>query len=839
VAAPQAVKASVVVPSVPASPAEPQLDLYTYGATSVYGSNIPLAWQHSTGAGVAIGFVDDGFDPATVATYANFSTALSVAFPSGSTAEPSGGFHGTTTTGLVAASGTNGTPMGLAPNATIVGVKVTFSTATISVLAQAELYAAENARVVNNSWGFSTFGAGGTNNPLYGTWYANISYAVSSARGGLGDAIVFAAGNERQTGQDLSVEPLTADYRVIAVAATNANGTVAYYSDSGAALLVAAIGDNVAVPQTGGSGSTTDSGTSYSSPAVAAIAALMLSVNATLGWRDIQEILADSAYAPPPSASGFTYNGGTTWNGGGMHFSNDLGFGVVDANVAVNLARAWTAQSTSANLVSATVTNRTSFAVGANGTASSSVTVTAAVRIQHVQVTMTDNYLPAAYTKLVLIAPDGTRSVLMNQAGLSGGTDNTGGLDVSGSTITTNAFWGETAAGTWTLQVQDIGGARTGTIRNFTLTILGDNAATVSRPLVYTPEFARIATPGREVVSPGTAKAIDLIALPDATNVNLNGGAGTIDGVAVTLGTGLTSAYANGSTGSVTLTGLTSGGSTLSGGDGTTTIAGYGHDTIAAGLGTTAIDTGAGGSYVALSNTGSSHVTVASGGGDTIFAGLATVSVTDTGREGDTITPQGSALTFINGSGPSTVNAGTGIVTVQAGAGGGTYYAGTAGGSSLAAGPGLVTFYGAAAGDILTASGSAADKLVGGAGAETLSGSDSTGAITIQAGSGADTMIAGKGRTTFILGTGNSSVAMGGIADIIQIQSGQAGGRNTVSGFRIGIDDIHLIGFFPLAVGNAVNNQTPDGSGGTLLSFNDGTRLDLVGIGRIGISSFV
>ena len=37
-----------------------------------------------------------------------------------------------------------------------------------------------------------------------------------------------------------------------------------------------------------------------------------------------------------------------------MHFSEDLGFGVVDANVAVNLARAWTEHSTSANQASTT-----------------------------------------------------------------------------------------------------------------------------------------------------------------------------------------------------------------------------------------------------------------------------------------------------------------------------------------------------------------------------------------------------------------------------------------------------------------------------------------------------
>ena len=62
-----------------------------------------------------------------------------------------------------------------------------------------------------------------------------------------------------------------------------------------------------------------------------------------------RRILADSAYDPPQSGAVFTTNGATDWNGGGMQFSNDLGFGVVDANVAVNLALAWTEQLTDTN----------------------------------------------------------------------------------------------------------------------------------------------------------------------------------------------------------------------------------------------------------------------------------------------------------------------------------------------------------------------------------------------------------------------------------------------------------------------------------------------------------
>lgn len=828
-----------VVPTVPVTIVEQQLDSYNYGKTSVFGSNIAQAWRYSTGAGATVGLVDDGFDPATTATFGNFSTALSRAFGgSTSIAEPAGGFHGTTTAGLIGATGANNTPQGLAPNATIVGAKITFGSATVETMAQAEKYAASVSSIVNNSWGYGGYGVGEPNQFGFETWYSAIQGAVANGRGGLGDIITFAGGNDRQNNNSLAVQPIAADYRGIAVAASDANGTVAWYSTPGSALLVATIGNNIAVVNTGGSGNAVISGTSYSAPTVAAIAALMLSVNPSLGWRDVQEILADASYMPPPSAGGFTYDGARTWNGGGMHFSNDLGFGVVDANVAVNLARAWTQQSTSANLAVATVTHGAAFTVAKNATVSSTVADTANIRIQHVQVTINDTYLPVAWSKIVLIAPDGTKSVLLNQTGLVNGADQTGGLDVSGAVITSNAFWGSAAVGTWTLQIQDISGQSAGTIQSWSLTFIGDNAATVQTPLIYTPEFATIATSARQVVTPGNATTIDLIALPATTTINLNGGAGMIDGVAVTVGTGLKNANAEGSTGAVTLTGLTRGGSELTGGDAVSTLTGYGGDTINAGLGTTRITTGAGASTVTLSSLAASTVRLFSGGGDTIYAGMATATITLTGTRGDTIYARSAQLSFINGSGASVLYTGSGTVIVQAGSGGGTYYAGTGGNSQLTAGTGLVTFHGAASGDVLTAAGSAADKLIAGAGNETLNGGTATGSIILQAGSGADWLIAGKGKTTFIVGTGNSSITIGGISDIIQIQSGQAGGLDSVTGFRLGIDTLHMMNFGPLAMTAAINGQKSDGHGGTLLTFADNTRIDLLGLAKVTTSAF-
>ena len=815
----------------------PQLDSYSYGATSSYGSNVLTAWRYATGAGVHVALIDDGFDPVISAMFGSFDAAASANFGVGDPTdinEPPGGFHGTTTSGLIGDSGAGGEPVGIAPNATIVGVKVTFGAVSFDTFVQALSYAAAVADVINNSWVFSGFGVGEPTDPFFASWYATVQAAVQSGRDGLGAVIVFAAGNDRVAANDVGLQPINSDPRVIAVAASDANGTIASYSNRGAGLLVAAIGDSVAVPYPGGQFYAIGSGTSYAAPTVSAISALMLSVNPGLGWRDVQEILADSAYAPPPSAAGFVVNASGDWDGGGRHFSDDFGFGVIDANVAVNLARAWTDQSTSSNLTTTGGFQLSGVDVAPHATVSSSLTIGANIRVQHVQVEIADVDLLAADTELILTSPSGTQSVLLDQPGVSGGVDQTGGLDLSGSMITDNAFWGEGAAGTWTLTLRNVGGSD-GTLQGWMLKVWGDDATTVASPLVYTPEFAALAAAdaSRTVVSNAATDAdtIDLIALPGATSVNLNGGAGLIDGVAVNVLPGLRNANADGSSGSVTLVGA-SGGSDLTGGDGPTTIDGAGGDTIVAGLGPTTIDTGAGGSKVTLNDTVASSVasSVTSGGNDTIMAGSGTVSITVSATIGDVVYAQASHLSFIGGSGASIVYAGTGSVQVQAGAGGGTFYAGHSGGSVLTAGAGLVVFFGAANGDVLIAAGNANDTLTAGAGNEILFGGSSTGSITLVGGSGIDAMTAGLGHTTFVAGSGNDTMTMGGIADLIMFRNGRAGGVDTIDGFRTGTDALHLIGYASGAAGAALAAQTTDGSGGSLLQLSDGTRIDLVGI---------
>ena len=95
------------------------------------------------------------------------------------------------------------------------------------------------------------------------------------------------------------------------------------------------------------------SGTSASAPMVSGVVSLMLDANPSLGYRDVQEILAISSRSPWQVGEYELFpwqtNGANYYNGGGFRYSHDYGFGFVDAAAAVRLSESWKQQRTSAN----------------------------------------------------------------------------------------------------------------------------------------------------------------------------------------------------------------------------------------------------------------------------------------------------------------------------------------------------------------------------------------------------------------------------------------------------------------------------------------------------------
>ncbi|MBO9497770.1 S8 family serine peptidase, partial [Thalassotalea sp. G20_0] len=130
------------------------------------------------------------------------------------------------------------------------------------------------------------------------------------------------------------------------------------FSNPGASILVSAPGSNMAstsrelINDNGsvfGDDLDVAQGTSFATPLVSGVVALMLEANPNLGYRDVQQILALTARRIDDPNTDWTDNGAHNWNGGGMHTSHDYGFGNVDALAAVRLAETWEKQSVHAD----------------------------------------------------------------------------------------------------------------------------------------------------------------------------------------------------------------------------------------------------------------------------------------------------------------------------------------------------------------------------------------------------------------------------------------------------------------------------------------------------------
>jgi subtilisin family serine protease len=343
------------------------------GTSAGVDLNVRAAWPHSQGEGITIAVGDGGFEVnhpeltnrAFGAPHFNFANSTTNVRPFASSSTWA---HGTEVAGLAVAEANNSVGMaGVAPKSQLAGW-VVFNNNTLLVtdeqLMDMYQYESNKVSVQNHSWAHVGQSAQEGIGPLQ---EAGISNATTFGRDGRGVVIVRAAGNDRQIQASADDDGYPSNPRVIGVAAVRIGGRVTSYSEFGASILVAApSGDkdnneqglfstdllgaeganaisngpphgslwDYVYPATGdpGSGFT---GTSASAPQIAGIAALILSANTNLTYRDVQQILILSSrhfdFADPNLRT----------NGAGFAVSHNLGFGVPDAGVAVNLARNW------------------------------------------------------------------------------------------------------------------------------------------------------------------------------------------------------------------------------------------------------------------------------------------------------------------------------------------------------------------------------------------------------------------------------------------------------------------------------------------------------------------
>jgi hypothetical protein len=188
--------------------------------------------------------------------------------------------HGTHVAGTIAAVGNNGFGViGVAPMARIMPVKGLDAAGSgyTSNLAKGIVYAAMNgADVVSNSWGCS---AACPSSPF-------VEDAVRTAYN-LNVVVVFAAGNS--TADAISYSPNNMR-EVISVAASDASDAIAYFSNYGSVIDVAAPGSNITSTVLNNQYGS-KSGTSMATPHVSGLAALILSLHPEFTVEDVRQAI--------------------------------------------------------------------------------------------------------------------------------------------------------------------------------------------------------------------------------------------------------------------------------------------------------------------------------------------------------------------------------------------------------------------------------------------------------------------------------------------------------------------------------------------------------------------
>jgi len=517
--------------------------------------NVIGAWQRGlTGAGVTIGIVDSGFEgdhPDVVQNFRNefsWSFELSVAqnqamllrgAPVTTLAADS---HGMSVAGIAGARGGNGIGItGAAPMAGLASLNFVGQSGIArhmaAILFQGQTNSAgEIDPYASVNWGSFANGApvrvknhSYSNRASFAATNASLDAALAESAAN-GVIHLFSTGNQRGAlgVQDANRNSYGFTPNFIRVAALGSDGRVAAYSSFGANTFVTApsgaqrsgalFGMATTDRQTyargyngtptaaellqgeNGDYTTQFTGTSASTPVVAGIMALGVQANSNLDVRMAKHILARTSRQVDAN------DGSWVTNAAGLNFSNNHGFGLIDADaftlMAANRSTAMSAQRT---LTSGSLLVNQAFT---DLTRSFTTTYTAGfdnpMPLEEVAVSFSfagfqadrnayANGIGAAFGDLAcwMISPSGTRNQLFyddrNLIGTGGENDRTTNRSNLDWTYITNAHWGETVNGLWTIELVN------GSLGN--LATLGGSLSSFSMDF-YTGTFAAAPAPG-------------------------------------------------------------------------------------------------------------------------------------------------------------------------------------------------------------------------------------------------------------------------------------------------------------------------------------------------------
>lgn len=453
--------------------------------------NVEGAWQVADGAGVRIAVVDSGIEVVHEDLLPNIVPGASFNYRPGKhfgSAYPlpcsAGNVHGTAVAGIVAARGGNGIGItGVAPAASMVALNP-LATNMNADIAHALGYQRNLNAIYSNSWGSPD---GGVLIPSDSSFDAAIEQGLIHGRGGLGSIFVFPAGNGGLLSDNANFDGYVNKRGQITVCAVDENGERPWYGEIGANVLVCApssnLPENSSITTTGlGNRYISDfTGTSASAPMVAGTVALMLQVNPSLTWRDVQLILASTARRNSPDSADWS-------NNFGLWHHPDFGFGTVDAAAAVAAASSWQTIGGSAEQISCTLTPRhPRVAIADNNLqlpATDDISISSndcpIQAIEFIEVRFTADHGDSSDLQIELVSPNGLVSQLANGRfcwewnSQSRDWDRVATCgDYNDWRFGTVRHMNEPANGTWTLRVADVWPGNVGTFRTWQMRIWG------------------------------------------------------------------------------------------------------------------------------------------------------------------------------------------------------------------------------------------------------------------------------------------------------------------------------------------------------------------------------
>ena len=198
-------------------------------------------------------------------------------------------------------------------------------------------------------------------------------------------------------------------------------------------------------------------GTSASAPIAAGVCALALEANPGLTWRDMQHLVVMTSRSAP-------LLGETGWlnNGRGRQYNHKVGYGLMDAAAMVELAEKWKVVPLQHICQSAVMESELKLPETAGQSVSTSMvsdgcagTLNVVNHLEHVQCKISLTFVPRGNLMMVLTSPSGTRSTLLFPR-----PRDTLGQRFDQWPFLSVHFWGEPAAGKWSLELVNMGSDR-------------------------------------------------------------------------------------------------------------------------------------------------------------------------------------------------------------------------------------------------------------------------------------------------------------------------------------------------------------------------------------------